>query len=124
MNSVEKVLAVLEERKIPVSRLERDLKFGNGYVRQLKKGSFPDNRLAMIANYLNVPLDSLLSDDDVLEGHFVVQLGERNKKTATPQGDGDFRFALYGDAAEDVTDEDIRAIREYAEFIRNRRKQP
>ena len=39
MTSVEKVLKVLKERHIAVSRMERDLGFGNGYIRQLKKGT-------------------------------------------------------------------------------------
>lgn len=38
MTSVEKVLYILNDRKIPVSRLERDLGFGNGYIKQLRKG--------------------------------------------------------------------------------------
>ena len=62
MTSVEKVLAILEERHIPVSRLERELKFGNGYIRQLRKGSLPERRLSKIANYLDVPVEDLLSD--------------------------------------------------------------
>lgn len=54
MNTVEKVKALCKERKIPISRLERDLGYGNGYIGQLKKGTFPNDRLLEIANYLNV----------------------------------------------------------------------
>lgn len=54
MNSVEKVKALCKERKIPISRLEKDLGYGNGYIGQLRKGSLPDDRLVEIANYLNV----------------------------------------------------------------------
>lgn len=118
MTSVEKILAVLKHRKIPVSRLERDLGYGNGYIRQLKKGSIPAGRLMQICNYFDIPFSDMLPSDAPFD-----PAGFDKKNTVTPQGDGDIRFALYGDAAEDVTDEDIRAIREYAEFIRNRRKQ-
>ena len=61
MNSVERVKSICKERKIPFSRLEKDLGFGNGYINQLKKGSFPDDRLAKIASYLSVSVEYLLT---------------------------------------------------------------
>lgn len=36
--------------------------------------------------------------------------------------DGSLRFALWGEPADDVTAEDMKAIREYAEYIRQKRK--
>lgn len=39
MNSVERVKAICKERKIPISRLEKDLGFANGYIGQLRKGN-------------------------------------------------------------------------------------
>lgn len=54
MNSVERVKEICKERKIPISRLEKDLGFANGYISQLRKGSFPDDRLLLISNYLGV----------------------------------------------------------------------
>lgn len=32
MNSVEKVKAICKERKIPISKMERDLGYANGYT--------------------------------------------------------------------------------------------
>ena len=49
MNCVERVKAICKERKIPISKLESDLKFSNGYIGQLRKGVFPADRLAKIA---------------------------------------------------------------------------
>ena len=54
MNTVDFVKALLKERHIPLSRIERDLGFANGYIGQLKKGTFPSDRLFMIAEYLGV----------------------------------------------------------------------
>lgn len=54
MNSVDLVKALCKERKIPVSKLERDLGFSNGYIGQLRRGSFPADRLAAIADYFGV----------------------------------------------------------------------
>ena len=61
MNSVERVKNLCKERKIPISRLEKDLGFSNGYVGQLRKGVFPADRLASISKYLNVPSEYLLN---------------------------------------------------------------
>lgn len=60
MNSVEKVKKLCKERKIPISKLEKDLGYANGYIGQLKKGVFPSNRLSEIAIYLSVPISYLM----------------------------------------------------------------
>ena len=64
MNCVERVRAICAERKIPISRLERDLGFANGYIGQLRKGTFPADRLAMIADYLSLSTDYLLTGQE------------------------------------------------------------
>ena len=64
MNSVEIVKSICKQHKIPISKLERDLGYGNGYIGQLRKGVFPHDRLFEIAGYLNVPMESLLSENE------------------------------------------------------------
>ena len=64
MNSVERVKAICKERKIPISKLERDLGYSNAYISQLRKGTFPDDRLKEIANYLNVSVDYLMTGEE------------------------------------------------------------
>ncbi len=61
MNSVERVKNLCKERGIPVSRLEKELGFANGYISQLRKGVFPSNRLVEIAEYFGVSVDYLVS---------------------------------------------------------------
>ena len=61
MNSVERVRKICKERKIPISKLEKELGFSNGYIGQLKKGGFPADRLDKIANYLGLTTDYLLN---------------------------------------------------------------
>lgn len=63
MNSVERVRQVCKEKKIPISRLERDLGYSNGYIGQLRKGVFPTDRLVEIARYLSVPVEYLLGTE-------------------------------------------------------------
>ncbi len=64
MNSVERVKKICKERKIPISRLEKDLGYSNGYIGQLRKGTFPSNRLLEISNYLGVSEKYLMTGTD------------------------------------------------------------
>ncbi len=61
MNAVERVRSICKERKIPISKLESDLGFGNAYISGLKRGMFPSDRLKAIAKYLNVSDDYLIT---------------------------------------------------------------
>lgn len=61
MDSVELVKRICKEKGIPISRLERECGFANGYVRRLKGGAFPSNRVQAIADYLNIPVNDLLN---------------------------------------------------------------
>lgn len=81
MNAVERVKSICKERKIPISKLESDLGFSNGYISSLKKGVFPDDRIRKIANYFNVSVDYLMTGKEDLEGdisdesaHLVAQI--------------------------------------------------
>jgi transcriptional regulator with XRE-family HTH domain len=73
MNSVDKVTAICKQRKIAISRLEQDLGFSNGYVRQLKKGVFPADRLIKIANYLGVTVDYLMDEEPVKDSSVCIE---------------------------------------------------
>jgi transcriptional regulator with XRE-family HTH domain len=59
MNTVERIRLVCKERGIPISRLEKDLQFANGYISQLKKGHLPDDRLRLVSEYLDLSIDYL-----------------------------------------------------------------
>lgn len=67
MNSVERVKKICKEKKIPIYKLEKDLEFANGYIGQLKKGSFPDERLVKIADYLDVSTNYLMTGRELNE---------------------------------------------------------
>ena len=81
MNSVEIVKALCKDKKIAISRLERDLGFSNGYIGQLRKGVLPTDRLVLIADYLNV------STDYILTGELDSSDGQK-EKPAAPKNDG------------------------------------
>lgn len=63
MNSVELVKQICLERKIPISKLERDCGFSNGYIRKLKEGKFPSDRLLLISQYLDLPISYLIGEE-------------------------------------------------------------
>lgn len=61
MTTVERIKSICKERKIPISRLEKDLNFGNAYISGLKKGTVPDDRLRLISKYLDVSVEYLMT---------------------------------------------------------------
>ena len=78
MNSVERVKTICKDRKIPISKLERDLGYSNGYIGQLRKGTFPNDRLKEIAEYLEVSIDYLMTGEEK-QGYY---LNEETAKLA------------------------------------------
>ena len=114
MNSVERVKEICKERKIPISKLEANLGFSNGYVGQLKKGVFPADRLAKIASYLDVTTDYILTGEDKKE----VPTQEDEREIS----DDDIMFALWGDS-DDVGKDDLDDVKRYAAFVRERKRQ-
>lgn len=67
MNSVERVKQICKERKIAISKLEKALGFANGYIGQLKKGVFPEDRLRKIAAYLNLSPEFIATGAENME---------------------------------------------------------
>lgn len=65
MNCVDRVKQLCKERKVPISRLEKDLGFSNGYIGQLKKGTLPNDRLIKVADYFGVTADYLMTGNNL-----------------------------------------------------------
>lgn len=108
MNSVDLVKALCKERKIPVSKLERDLGFSNGYIGQLRRGSFPADRLAAIADYFGVTTDYLLGNEKAP--------AETGKRIT----DEDIKFALFGGGDVEITDAMYDEVRNFAAYVKER----
>lgn len=114
MDSVALVKAICKQRKIPISKLERDLGYANGYIGQLRKGTFPANRIAEIAQYLSVPVEYLMNGT------------EEAPKTPTQTGErtvdlSDVDYAFYGGYKE-LDEHDQETIRDMVRLMRERRK--
>lgn len=74
-NSVEYVRAICKQRNIPISKLERDCNCGNGYLNPKKLKAIPYERAVIIADYLGLSLDYLMT-------------GKGEKKPLTSDGEG------------------------------------
>ena len=112
-NSVQYVRDICQQRKIPISQLEKECGFSNGYLNPKKMSKIPYDRAQTIAAYLGISVDTILT-------------GEENEKAPTENGeralsDAELKFALWGNC-EDVSDEDLADVRRYAAFVRERKK--
>ena len=118
MNSVERVKAICKERKIPISKLENDLTFSNGYIGQLRKGVFPADRLVKIANYLDVSVDYLLTGEEKKP----ISADERNQEL----NDEQLKVAYFRGADPSLTKEDLDAMwadaKNFRDFILEKKR--
>lgn len=105
MNSVERVKTICKERKIPISKVERDLGYANGYIGQLKKGVFPADRLQDIAEYLGVSSEYLLNGDEKEENKYYIN--EETAEMAQALFENHDLRVLF-DAAKDAKPEDLK----------------
>lgn len=71
---VENIREICKQKNIRISKIEKDLGFGNGYLNAKRGTDIPASRLNMIANYLDVSIDDLI--------------GRKTEETATIADDG------------------------------------
>ena len=64
MNTVERIKSICKERKIAISKLEKECGFSNGYIGQLRKGTIPDDRLRIVAEYLELSVEYLMTGEE------------------------------------------------------------
>ena len=111
MNSVERVKTICKDRKIPISKLERDLGYSNGYIGQLRKGTFPNDRLKEIAEYLEVSIDYLMTGEET-KGYY---LNEETAKLAQEMFEDEDMRSLF-DMKRNMPPERFKA---HIEFMKN-----
>lgn len=61
MTTVERIKDICKSRHIPISRLEKDLGFGNAYFAKLN--NIPDDRLKLVADYLDLSVEFLITGE-------------------------------------------------------------
>ena len=110
MNSVERVKELCREKKIPISKLEKDLGYSNGYIGQLRKGIFPSDRLLEISEYLSVSTEFLMNGKEKLndEKYYL------NDETASIAQEifENKELRMLFDASRNATPEDLKTVRD------------
>lgn len=61
---VETIRDLCKKKKIAISRLEKDLNYGNGYLNPKKATTVDSKRLKEIADYLDVPIEMLYGENE------------------------------------------------------------
>lgn len=110
-NSVELVRDICRQRKIPVSKLEQDCGFSNGYLNPKKLTKLPYDRALLIAEYLGVSADRILT-------------GKENENALAESGKRDILddvdVAFYGEFKE-LDEMDKETVRAMVQVMRERR---
>ena len=109
MNSVELVKQICRERKIPISKLERDCNFANGYIRKLKEGKFPSDRLKVIADYLDVSAEYLMTGTQPEEADEHYYIDDATRELAQFLFDHPDHRVLF-DASRKLQPEDVQFV--------------
>lgn len=78
-NYVEKIRQLCKERGIKISKLEKDLGFGNGYLNSKKVATIKTDRLMKILDYIGI---------SPLEFYKYIN-GEEDKKITATESDGE-----------------------------------
>ena len=107
MNCVERVKQICKERRIPISKLERDLGYSNGYISQLRKGIFPGDRLKEIADYLGKSPNYLMSGEEDAEETYYLNEETRDMAQAIFENK---ELRVLFDAARDSSPEDLQTV--------------
>lgn len=118
MNSVERVKLICKSRNIPISKLERELGFSNGYIGQLKKGVFPDDRLRKIANYLELSPEYISTGEENNEKYY---LNDETAQVAQEIFENKELRALF-DATRDAALEDLRVLQDMALALKRKER--
>lgn len=113
-SSVQFVRDLCQERNIPIAKLEKDCGFSNGYLNPKKMSKLPYDRAVVIAKYLGVSENLILTGSDDTKNAPTVS-GER------AMSDDELKFALWGDC-QDIDEKDLEDVRRYAAFVRERKK--
>lgn len=111
-NSVQYVRDICQQRKIPISQLEKDCGFSNGYLNPKKMTKIPYDRAHTIAAYLGISVDTILT-------------GNESKKAPTEPGERDILddvdVAFYGDFKE-LNDDEKETVRDMVRLMRQRKE--
>ena len=110
-NSVQYVRDICQLRKIPISQLEKECGFSNGYLNPKKMAKIPYDRAQIIATYLGISVDAILTGS------------EKNAPTDAGERDilEDVDVAFYGDFKE-LNEDEKETVRDMVRLMRQRKE--
>lgn len=108
-NSVQYVRDICKQRKIPISQLEKECGFSNGYLNPKKMAKIPYDRAQIIAEYLGISTNLIMT-------------GEETEKAPTETSRrhicrDDIMFALARGNEDVITDEMFEEIQNFADYV-------
>lgn len=115
MEIVERVRLLCKEKGIAISKMEKDLGYGNGYFNPKKLRAIPSSRLKEIASYLDVSVNELLGETDK-EYYF-----DADTAALAQQIYEDKELRALFDAARDISPEDMKTL--YSVALAMKRKE-
>lgn len=109
-NSVQYVRDVCQQRRIPISALEKACGFSNGYLNPKKMTRISYDRAVLIGKYLGIPVTKILTgEDDPKDTSAVTRM----------VSDEEIKFALFGGDGH-ITDAMYEEVKRFAAFIKER----
>lgn len=110
-NSVQYVRDICQQRKIPISQLEKDCGFSNGYLNPKKMTRIPYDRSVIIAEYLGISVNSIMNGPEPEKAPAV-----SGKRSATKE---EVMFALFR-GRENITEEMYEEVLNFADYVAQR----
>lgn len=110
-NSVQYVREICQQKGIPISQLEKECGFSNGYLNPKKMTKIPYDRAQKISRYLNIPVETILTGTETKKAP-----AETGKRSVS---DDDIKFALFGGDGE-ITDAMYDEVRNFADYVKQR----
>lgn len=101
MDLYERIRDIAKTKGVSVNKMENDLNFARSYISKFRKITPSGEVLKKIAEYLGVSVDLLLGKE----------LDESSTNTIAAHFDGT-----------EFTEEEIEEIKQFAEFLKNKRK--
>lgn len=122
MDILDRVKQECYKKNVPISQLENDCGFSNGYIRNLKRGTMPMPKLEKVAKRLNVSVDYLMTGENDLPQDIL----DQNEAEMERLHRAAFRpeMELLIDTVKDAPDDVLIRLRYYAEgLMAGRREQ-
>ena len=109
---VERLSAIMKEQGVTRSKLLTDLKMGKNQFKVWERGGKPTvATISVIANYLGTTVEYLTGETD-----------EKKKPPVETEGEEDEDVIAFTKSLEGLSEDEIRQVMAYAEFLKKKRK--